>query len=82
LQYFPEYYAEYAGFAPKALARAHPVKTLRERDAKALDDSLKDHNLKDDAVKYLPLRAPKKDAAVLIDARTGMPVATVLIDPW
>jgi hypothetical protein len=35
-----------------------------------------------ESVKFLPLRGRVSDAAVLIDAVTGSPLETVLVDPW
>jgi hypothetical protein len=82
LQMFPQYYVEYSQLAARALAKARPVAILRERDAAALDAFLRAHNLTDDAVRFLPLRAPKRDGAVILDAKTAAPLETLLIDPW
>lgn len=82
LQVFPQYYVEYSQLAAQALAKARPVKILRERDGATLDAYLQAHKLADDAVRFLPLRAPKRDGAVILDAKTAAPLATLLIDPW
>jgi hypothetical protein len=82
LQMFPQYYVDYSELAAKALAKARPVAILRERDAAALDTYLKDHNLTEDAVRFLPLRAPKRDGVVILDAKTAAPLGTLLINPW
>lgn len=82
LQMFPQYYVEYSQMATKALTKARPVESLRTRDAATLDDFLRGRNLTDDAVRYLPLHALKQDGAVIVDAKTGAPLKTLLIDPW
>jgi len=82
LQMFPQYYVDYSQLAAQALAKARPVASLRERDAATLDAFLRSHNLTDDAVRFLPLRAPKRDGAVILDAKTAAPLETLLIDPW
>jgi len=79
---FPQYYVDYSQLATKALAKARPVAILRERDAATLDAFLQGHKLTDDAVRFLPLRAPKRDGVVLLDAKTAAPLQTLLINPW
>jgi len=82
LQMFPQYYVDYSQVAVQALAKARPVQNLRQRDAATLDAFLHAHNLTDDAVRYLPLHAPKRDGAVIVDAKTAAPLKTLLIEPW
>lgn len=82
LQMFPQYYDEYSSHTAEVLARAQPVELLRKHDAAALDGFLESHKLAPDDVRYLPLRAPKSDGAVMLDAKTAAPVGILLIDPW
>jgi hypothetical protein len=35
-----------------------------------------------DSVTFLPLHAPRTDAAVLLDAVSGAPLEILLVDPW
>lgn len=82
LQLYPQYYVSYASLAADALARAKPIDTLRRRDSKAVDRYLQSSGRHADTLRYLPLRARQKDAAVLLDAVSGQPLRMLLIDPW
>lgn len=83
IELYPQYYAPYAqDQAQKALAKARPVDILVKRDAGKVQDFLGSENLTPDSVKFLPLRAKEKDGAVLLDAKTGMPLKIILVDPW
>jgi hypothetical protein len=82
LQMFPQYYVEYSQLTAQALAKARPVQILRKRDAATLDAFLQTRKLTDDAVRFLPLHAMKRDGAVIVDAKTAAPLKTLLIDPW
>jgi hypothetical protein len=82
LQMFPQYYVDYSQLTAQVLVKARPVQILRQRDAATLDAFLKGRKLTDDAVRYLPLHAPKRDGAVILDAKTAEPLKTLLIDPW
>ena len=82
LQMFPQYYVDYSELVGKVLAKAQPVDVLRNHDAAALDAFLKSHKLTDTTVRYLPLKAPMRDCAVMLDAKTATPIEILLIDPW
>ena len=82
IQMYPQYYVDYSTMTTQALARAQPIKVLRDRNAAAVDAFLSEEKLSEGQVKFLPLRAPKYDAAVLLDARSGLPLKMLLIDPW
>jgi hypothetical protein len=82
IQLFPQYYVDYGAQATLALARAKPLQVLRDHDAKLVDAFLISEKLQAEQVKFLPLRAPKRDAAVLLDAHSGAPLKMLLIDPW
>ena len=47
-----------------------------------LTDTLSASGRPEGSVKFLPLRARKKDGIVLLDAISGNPLAVLLIDPW
>jgi hypothetical protein len=82
LQMYPQYYVPYEQEAQNALARAKPLDVLLTRDAKAVRGYLESAKRSQASVKYLPLRAQAKDAAVLIDAVSGAPLKILLIEPW
>ena len=82
IQLFPQYYVDYSTMTALALARAKPLKILRDRNAKMIDAFLSSEKMQEAQVKFLPLRGPKLDGAVLLDAQSGLPLKILLIDPW
>jgi hypothetical protein len=82
IQLFPQYYVDYSTMTGLALARAKPLKVLRDRNSTMVDAFLSSEKLQESQVKFLPLRAPKVDGAVLLDAQNGAPLKILLIDPW
>lgn len=85
LQTFPQYYVPYEALAAVALAKAKPVSTLRRRQPEAgaiLDRELAALGRGDGDVRFLPLKARKRDGAVLLDARSGAVLGVVGINPW
>ena len=82
LQMYPQHYVPYEREVPNALAHAKPLEVLLERDAKAVQRALQSAGRQAPSLRFLPLRAPQKDGAVLIDAASGAPVDIVLVEPW
>jgi hypothetical protein len=85
LPQFPQYYVPYDGVIGEVLKRAQVLDRLLKRDEEtrnALLDYFLSHKLDFDKVRFLPLRAGKRDQTVLIDAKTGMVLAIVDVDPW
>jgi hypothetical protein len=82
LQMYPQYYVAYEPEAPNALKRAKPVNALLKRDADAVQRALSSLGRSAESVRFLPLRAPQRDAAVLLDASSGAPLDIVLVEPW
>jgi hypothetical protein len=82
LQMYPQYYVPYEQEAQNALEHAKALDVLLERDPEAVRGYLDSAGRPQDSVKYLPLRAQNKDAAVLIDAVSGAPLEILLIEPW
>jgi hypothetical protein len=82
LQAYPQHYVPYAQEAPNALKRAKPVSAVRAKDPAAVDGYLAASGRSADSLKFLPLRARRKDGIVLLDAVSGTPRAILLIDPW
>ena len=82
LQMYPQYYVPYAQEASNALALAKPISALLKRAPEVVRAYLSAAGRAEDSVKFLPLRAPHKDAAVLLDAGSGAPLAILLVEPW
>jgi hypothetical protein len=82
LQMYPQYYVPYEQEAQNALRRARNLSIILERDPELVQRYLNAAGRSPESVKFLPLNAPKKDAAVLLDADSGVPLEIVLVDPW
>jgi hypothetical protein len=82
LQMYPQHYVPYEPLAQNALKRAQPLTKLLRLDAGTVQRYLKSAGRSQESVKYLPLRAPQKDGAVLLDAVSGAPLGILLIEPW
>ena len=82
LQMYPQHYAPYEQEASNALKRAAALDVLTKRDAQQVNDYLRSSGRSAQSLKYLPLRAPHKDGAVLLDADSGKPLDILLIEPW
>jgi len=85
LKTFPQFYVPYADQAKAAAARAKPIALLRavhpERKAE-IEAAVAATGLKEDAMGFLPLRAKRRDMAVLVDAKDGRVMGYVGVDPW
>ena len=82
LQMYPQHYVPYAQEAQSALKRGAPLDKLMTLDGPAVQGWLKAAGRSADSVRYLPLRAPSKDGAVVIDAQSAEPLGILLIEPW
>jgi hypothetical protein len=82
LQAYPQHFVPYAGEARNALKRAKPLAGILARDDGSLQRYLESSGRAAESVRYLPLRARKKDGVVLLDAATGSPLQVLLIEPW
>jgi hypothetical protein len=82
LQMYPQYYAPYEQEALNALKRAAALDVLAKRDAQQVERYLESSGRSAQSLKFLPLRAPRKDGAVVLDATSGKPLDILLIDPW
>jgi hypothetical protein len=82
LQAYPQHYVPYAQQAANALKRAKPLAQIMERDPELLKRFLESTGREAASVRFLPLRARKKDGVVLLDAATGAPLQVLPIDPW
>lgn len=82
LQMYPQYYVPYEQEAQHALGRARSLSIILERDPERVQRYLNSAGRSQESVKFVPLSAPRKDAAVLLDAVSGVPLEIVLVDPW
>jgi len=81
VELYPRYYVPYETQAQNALKRAKDIGILVKRDARAMERFLESAGRSPASVKFLPLRA-RVDAAVLLDAASGVPIGIVQVDPW
>jgi hypothetical protein len=82
LQMYPQYYVPYEEQVQNALKAAKPLEKILGRDPGLVRRQLDSIARSQDSVRFLPLNAPSKDGAVLIDAASGVPLDIVLVDPW
>ena len=82
LQAYPQHYVPYAQEAQNALKRAKPVTAALGKDPAAVESFLAAAGRSPASVKFLPLRARKRDGIVLLDATSGLPAGILLVDPW
>ena len=82
LHMLPRYYVPYAQVAQAALNHAKSLDALRKRAPDVVNDYVSTSGRSESSVRYLPLRGARGDAAVLIDAASGIPLKTILVDPW
>jgi hypothetical protein len=82
LQMYPQYYVPYSEEAGNALGKSQPLDTLLARDKAATEAFLARSGRPAESLRYLPLRGRDEDAAVLLDAASGNPIAMLLVDPW
>jgi hypothetical protein len=82
LQMYPQQYVPYDQETGNAVKHSKPLGTLIKRAPETVQKYLKSAGRSEDSVRYLPLRATNKDAAVLIDAVSGAPLEILLVEPW
>ncbi len=85
LQTFPQYYVKYEALAPRALKIAKPIAVLRRRhpeEAARIDRELAQIGRKEEALRFLPLKARSRDYCVLLDAKDGSVAGFLELYPW
>lgn len=85
VHHLPQHYVDYSEVAPDAKARAEKLERLRSLnpDRKAeIDGLLAASGLTEDTLGFLPMRAGKRDLAVIIDRRDGKVLRMVALRPW
>jgi len=83
LQHFPQYFRPYEEARAEILARAQPIARVRATEPKAapvVDAWLASSGTREDAVRYLDLRAPRSWVAVLVDAQTARPLKMLIYE--
>ena len=85
IQHHPRLYVDYAAERAVALERALSISRLRtlnpDRGAQ-IDALVAASGRSDEALRYLPLRGPAGDGAVLIDAKDAAVVSVAALVPW
>jgi hypothetical protein len=82
---FPQHYAPYHELRADAAAKARAIRELRELNAARapeVDRALAELGRGEHEVGFLPLRAGKRDLAVLVDAKSGEVLAITDFVPW
>ena len=85
VQHLPRLYVDYAAEQTTALERALPIsrlRTLNPGKGPQIDALVAASGRSDDALRFLPLRGPAGDGAVLIDARDAAVVSVAALVPW
>jgi hypothetical protein len=81
----PRYYVPYDDVRALARGKSEPLSTLRERNparAAEVDALVARSGGREDALRFLPMRAGKADLSVVIDAKTGEVVRISSLKPW
>lgn len=82
LQMFPQYYTEYSVATTEILKKAQSLESLQKRAPQLIEKFLQGTGRSASSVRFLPVRAPKADGAVLIDATSAEPLQIAAVDPW
>jgi cytochrome c oxidase assembly factor CtaG len=85
LKTFPQHFVAYEEELDKVRQKAMPLAKLRERHPEAVELLAKEvaaTGVPEAQLKWLPLRARKRDMAVLVDANSGRIAGYASIDPW
>jgi hypothetical protein len=85
LDTFPQYYVDYSEVADDLRKKARPLAQLRAKHSQnlaLLDEWLKADGKTDNDVVWLPLRAPRDQLIMLMDAVTGQPIKPLAINPY
>ena len=81
----PEFWAPYPSGVAAIRGAAHPLEELTRKgsdDAEIVTAWLEAAERPIETYRFLPLKGKKGDAAIIIDAAIGYPIATLLVDPW
>jgi len=81
----PRYYVRYEDIAADAVKRAQSIAELRRLNpdrGDRIDALVKASGRTEDALVFLPARAPNRDFTVILDRTTGAIVDKVMLKPW
>jgi hypothetical protein len=85
VQHHPKLYVDYSSERAVALERALPIprlRTLNPDRGSDIDALVAASGRSEEALRYLPLRGPAGDGAVLIDAKDAAVVTVAALVPW
>jgi len=83
METFPQFFAPYDQHRQEVLKAAWTLAKMREMEpaeSKIVDAFIKEEGLKEDAVRYVRLKARRSWVAVLIDAKTAEPLKMVITE--
>ena len=81
----PRYYVRYEDIAGDAAKRAQPIAELRKLNpgqGDRIDSIVAGSGRAEDALAFLPARAPNRDFTVIIDRNSGAIVGKAMLKPW
>ncbi len=85
VQAFPQYYVPYEEIRGEALAKAQTLAKLRKLNPNGgseVDQLVASTGRPEGGLRYLPMRAGKRDMTVVIDSRTGDVLRFAALRPW
>ena len=85
VQTYPQHYVPYDELRAEALAKAKPIEALRALNpgrGEEIDRIAASLGRGDAGLRFLPVRAGKRDLVALLDARDGRALRFVALRPW
>lgn len=82
---YPQFYVPYEEIRAEAATKAKPASQLRELNPEAPDEvarAIAATGRKEAELAFLPMRAGKRDLAVLVDPKTGEVLRFAALKPW
>lgn len=82
---YPKYYVTYASLAAQAAAKGAPIAKLRSLNPGAggeIDAMVSSSGRAEGGLRFLPMRAGKRDLSVVVDANNGQVLRLLPLRPW
>jgi hypothetical protein len=82
---YPQFYVPYPELSADVLAKARPMADLRRLNpdrGSRIDAAVAASGRKESDLAFVPMRAGKRDLAVLVDAKTAAFIAPINVKPW